>query len=275
LARKPNLAVALGSIGVGLGIVGIASLDPSPHERAIETTELPPRGTGLITGTARQGLERGMGKPLTEEERAERHEEMVSSPTFGEIEDYCLECLERHYLKAYGLLDEGLRLSRKEGRITPEARKRIREALKEIVTAEFDLGTVVRDPMVKKALDEINIEQRDIRKWMWRVGLTTTSEDLRLLEEATNKVKGLVEKVYKVAEIRGFECPICDELARKVCSTLEADKRYECYKAFVDLSSDDKDKARRAGETLKRLGVMDKALSEVGKVLSSMKGEGG
>ena len=54
-------------------MVGIASLDPSPKGEVAEATELPPRGTGLITGTARQGLERGMGKPLTEEERAERH----------------------------------------------------------------------------------------------------------------------------------------------------------------------------------------------------------
>lgn len=36
--------------------------------------ELPPRGTGLETGTARE--ERGKGVPLTEEERAERHKEV-------------------------------------------------------------------------------------------------------------------------------------------------------------------------------------------------------
>jgi len=34
---------------------------------------LPPRGTGLITGTARVGLERGLGRRLTEIERARRH----------------------------------------------------------------------------------------------------------------------------------------------------------------------------------------------------------
>jgi len=36
-------------------------------------SELPPRGTGLILGTARRGLARGLGRPLTEEERARRH----------------------------------------------------------------------------------------------------------------------------------------------------------------------------------------------------------
>jgi len=35
--------------------------------------ELPPRGTGLITGTARNFLERGRGTPLTEEQRRARH----------------------------------------------------------------------------------------------------------------------------------------------------------------------------------------------------------
>jgi len=34
---------------------------------------LPPRGTGLAAGTARTGLERGRGRPLSEEERVERH----------------------------------------------------------------------------------------------------------------------------------------------------------------------------------------------------------
>ncbi|RLE65003.1 MAG: hypothetical protein DRJ38_04495 [Thermoprotei archaeon] len=38
--------------------------------------ELPPRGTGLERGTARQGEERGRGKPLTEVERALRHREV-------------------------------------------------------------------------------------------------------------------------------------------------------------------------------------------------------
>lgn len=34
---------------------------------------LPPRGTGLITGTARRGRERGLGRRLTERERMRRH----------------------------------------------------------------------------------------------------------------------------------------------------------------------------------------------------------
>lgn len=42
--------------------------------------ELPPRGTGLLLGVARRGLERGRGIPLTTEERRRRHEAL-----FGQI----------------------------------------------------------------------------------------------------------------------------------------------------------------------------------------------
>lgn len=42
-----------------------------------------PRGTGLITGTARRGLERGMGKPLTAIQRAARHKRL-----YGQIRTF-------------------------------------------------------------------------------------------------------------------------------------------------------------------------------------------
>jgi len=38
--------------------------------------QLPPRGTGLRLGTAREGVARGMGRRLTELERLKRHREM-------------------------------------------------------------------------------------------------------------------------------------------------------------------------------------------------------
>ena len=40
-----------------------------------ETGRLPPRRAGIARGTARAGEERGRGKPLSEEERVERHRE--------------------------------------------------------------------------------------------------------------------------------------------------------------------------------------------------------
>lgn len=42
-----------------------------------------PRGTGLILGTARTGLERGRGKRLTEAERIARHEGMFGAILFN------------------------------------------------------------------------------------------------------------------------------------------------------------------------------------------------
>lgn len=41
--------------------------------------QLPPRGTGLRLGTARSGLERGLGRRLTEVERLKRHREIYGS----------------------------------------------------------------------------------------------------------------------------------------------------------------------------------------------------
>jgi hypothetical protein len=41
--------------------------------------QLPPRGTGLRLGTARSGLERGIGRRLTEMERLKRHREIYGS----------------------------------------------------------------------------------------------------------------------------------------------------------------------------------------------------
>ena len=52
---------------------------------------LPPRGTGLTLGTARMGSARGRGRPLTEEERAERHKALnpkEADPPEVEEEEY-------------------------------------------------------------------------------------------------------------------------------------------------------------------------------------------
>jgi len=55
-------------------------------------TELPPRGTGLFIGTARRGLERGLGRPLGPEERRERHKaifgQLGGGLLRGLLEDY-------------------------------------------------------------------------------------------------------------------------------------------------------------------------------------------
>ena len=49
----------------------LEKMKTEPEECTICSTDLPPRGTGLEIGTARE--ERGKGKPLSEEERKKRH----------------------------------------------------------------------------------------------------------------------------------------------------------------------------------------------------------
>lgn len=127
-------------------------------------------------------------------------------------EDYCLECLERHFAKAHGLLEEAERFSLKYGRITPEAREKIRRAVEEIVTAEDDLGACVDDEELRRALDEIKVMQREVRKWMWARGLTTASESVEDLRAAKEMVRGLLSKAYEAAEryrSKGAECRAC------------------------------------------------------------------
>ena len=46
--------------------------------------EVPARGTGLVLGTARRALERGMGRPLTDVERAARHKRIFGQESIRE-----------------------------------------------------------------------------------------------------------------------------------------------------------------------------------------------
>lgn len=142
-----------------------------------------------------------------------------------DADNYCLECLTRHYSKAYGLLDEGKRFALKEGKITPEARERIRSALTEIVTAEEDLGTNITDPELKEKINEINIKQRDLRKWMWSAGLPTVNENLDSLDDAINRAKDLMDTTYSASEVYASRhpegCTTCDQKKEKLISMLE------------------------------------------------------
>jgi len=122
-------------------------------------------------------------------------------------EDYCVECLQRHYSKAHGLMKEGERFSRKGGKIVPEARQRVRAAIEEVVTAEEDLGTKIGEPNLAKVIDEIRVKQRDLRKWIWAEKLTTSQEDIGKLKGAIDKAKELVDLTYRAAEV--YECPTC------------------------------------------------------------------
>jgi len=121
---------------------------------------------------------------------------------------YCGECLSRHYLKALGLLEEAERFSVSKGYITPEARDRIRMAVKEIVTAEEDFG-IVTDKALEKKLDELKAMQRDIRKWMWQNGLLTSEKDINKLREAIAMVKTLSDRAHQIFEEYMSACETC------------------------------------------------------------------
>ena len=63
--------------GGGRNISNLPSIIPRVLDRSFLPQILPPRGTGLITGTARTGLERGRGIPLGPLQRLKRHKGMV------------------------------------------------------------------------------------------------------------------------------------------------------------------------------------------------------
>ncbi|MEM1690486.1 MAG: hypothetical protein QXG48_02820 [Thermofilaceae archaeon] len=209
-------------------------------------------------------------------ERLERRAPAMSPSYPGQPpEDYCLECLSRHYAKAHGLLEEAERFSLKYGRITPEAREKIRRAIEEIVTAEDDLGTEIRDEELRKAIDEVKVMQRDIRKLAWARGLTTVSESIDDLRYMKGMVKKLLDKVYEAAEMYRAKyggCGYCEQLAKEVSEKFGVSEA-EVLEAIYGATSDDKEKVSKSIEKLKSMGVFDYVLSRAKEMLREM-GEG-
>lgn len=62
--------------GSGRLIANLPSVIAAGLDRSFLPQILPPRGTGLIRGTAREGLARGRGMRLTQPERLKRHREI-------------------------------------------------------------------------------------------------------------------------------------------------------------------------------------------------------
>ncbi|MEM4819538.1 MAG: hypothetical protein QXQ91_04445 [Nanopusillaceae archaeon] len=183
--------------------------------------------------------------------------------------DYCLECLERHYAKAHGLLEEAERFSLKYGKITPEAREKIRRAIEEIVTAEDDLGTVIEDEEVGKIIDNIKVLQRDIRKWMWARGLTTTSESIEDLRRAKEMVKRLLDKTYEAAEKYRSKygvCPAClvDPMVffNMLCEKI-GDKCFDALNKFIKGEISDKEFIKIVTEEGKAKGITDEEIMKL------------
>lgn len=199
----------------------------------------------------------------------------VPSPSYpGQtVENYCLECLSRHYLKAVGLLEEAERFSMSKGEITPEGRQRIELALKEIVTAEEDLGTEIRDPELARMIEEIKVEQRNLRKWMWAERLLTTQKDISKLREAISRMKNLVDMTRRAAEYYDSKygrCNYCEQLAKEVSEKFSIAEQ-EVLEAIYGLASDDRERVRESAEKLKKLGVFEYVMGRVKQMLEEMK----
>jgi len=182
-------------------------------------------------------------------------------------------CLERHYAKAHGLLEEAERFSLKHGRITPEAREKIRRAVEEIVTAEDDLGTRVEDEDVGKLVEEVKVMQRDVRKWMWARGLTTVSESIDDLRAAKEMVKRLLDKVYEAAEkyrAKYGRCMYCEQLAREVSAKFGLSES-EALESIYGLASEDKERITKSVEKLRRAGALDYVMQRAKEMLVELR----
>ncbi|MEM1522285.1 MAG: hypothetical protein QXU69_04625 [Thermofilaceae archaeon] len=206
---------------------------------------------------------------------AEHREEYVYSPSYpGQSpESACLECLTRHYLKALGLLEEAERFSINRGEITPEARQRIELALKEIVTAEEDLAAPVRDPELARMIDEIKAVQREFRKWMWTERLLTTQRDLAKLREAISRMKWIVDLTRRAAEYydsRYGRCPYCEQLAKEVSEKFGVSES-EALEAVYGATSDDRERAARSIEKLRKMGALDYVVRRAEEMLREMR----
>lgn len=141
-----------------------------------------------IDSVARQMREEGApsGSPKANLER-------MAIPLF-----YCGECLERHFSKAHGLLEEAERFSLKSGKITPEAADKVRKAVEELVTSEDDIDNTQAPLDVQTKLDEIRSLMRDVRKEIWNRRLSFEGTPIAPLRELKAKVDKLTRLNYSL-----------------------------------------------------------------------------
>jgi len=117
-------------------------------------------------------------------------------------ESYCGECLERHFSKAIGLLEEAERFSLKEGRLTRPAVEKVRRAIQEIVTAEDDIRPQsFKSEAFRKMIDQVAAKMREVRKLSWAKKLTTVGASLEDLREVKREFEKLRDLAYKAATV--------------------------------------------------------------------------
>lgn len=182
---------------------------------------------------------------------AENAGEVVKPETKSIEVGYCLECLQRHYGKAHGLLEEAERFSLKEGKLTSDAAQKVRKAVEELVTSEDDLDSTQAPEGVRKKLNEIKDKMRDIRKTAWGRNLSFEGASLDALKEMKTGVDELSKRTYNVMGLdkRRFllssdGCPSCEMLKRQLAGEIKSGKII-----VIDISSD------RNFHLAKKLGI--------------------
>lgn len=116
-------------------------------------------------------------------------------------ENYCLECLNKHYSTALKYIEEAEDRSLKSGQGVQD---KVRVALKEIAGSEDDFG-LSDDPDFQRSLDKVKGVQRAIRKKIRAKNLTTINTSKEDLREIKNDLQGLLNETYKLAEEAGPE----------------------------------------------------------------------
>jgi len=109
-------------------------------------------------------------------------------------ESYCAECLVSHYSTVYGLLEEAYRLSINEDKLNNESLNRVKEALKELKTSLYDLGSVKTD-----WTDEFRSKVRELRK-KYLLPILADPSRKDLLKDAMEYAKSLFDRAVEVLQ---------------------------------------------------------------------------
>lgn len=177
---------------------------------------------------------------------------------------YCLECCQRHFGKAHGLLEEAERFSLGVGKLTPDAAQKVRKAVEELVTSEDDLDSTQASPEVRKKLDEIKDKMRDVRKKAWEGKLSFEGATLDMLREMKAGVDDLAKRTYDLmaeATRRGGEqevvaTPLKILELKKLSAEERARMLHEVYETtkHLDEALDalEKEEFKRGNESLEK-----------------------
>lgn len=123
-------------------------------------------------------------------------------------EEYCLECVEGHTMKAHTEMRHAIDRFRTAGEMTEGVKEKVRVAIEEISGIDEDVkSTKGADPKVSEGLDKILDKARWIRKryGLGGVGLTVGQGGMKDLEALRSDIDSVQESAYKLVG----QCPTC------------------------------------------------------------------